>query len=85
MCVQCYGECSILRTVSAHLMDRRRYHNLLGAVQHVRAIIDAFKDVQFCEGISSLLGGIISTAKGTHYNEGKIDHKLQHSIDDILL
>ena len=77
-------------------MDRRRYHNPLcagqhpggieegGYYQHVRAIISAFRDVQFCGGISTLPGGIIITAKGAHYNGGKIDHKLQHIIDDII-
>ena len=39
----------------------------------------------FVEGYPHYLGGIIITAKGAHYNGGKIDHKLQHSIDDILL
>ena len=46
--------------------DRRRYHNPLCALfstlgggdyyQHVRAIVSAFRDVQFCGGISSLPG-----------------------------
>ena len=38
----------------------------------------------FLEGYPHYLGDIISTAKGAHYNEGKIDHKLQHIIDDII-
>ena len=38
----------------------------------------------FVEGYPHYLG-IIVTAKGAHYIGGKIDHKLQHSIDDILL
>ena len=37
----------------------------------------------FVEGYPHYLG-IIITAKGAHYNGGKIDHKLQHSIDDII-
>ena len=80
----------MLRTVSAHLVDRGRYHNSPCAVQHsggggggyyqhLRVIISAFREVQFCGGISSLPGGVSSA----HYNGGKIDHKLQH-IDDII-
>ena len=38
----------------------------------------------FVEGYPHYLGGIISTAKHAHYNGGKIDHKLQHSINDII-
>ena len=55
-------------------MDRGRYHNPLCAVQHsggggggvyqhVRAIISAFRDVQFCGGISSLPGGVSSASQ----------------------
>ena len=95
MCVQCYGECSILRTVSAHLMDRGRYHNPLCAVQHSwgggnitsmsRLLSLHLGMFSFVEGYPHYLGGIIITAKGTHYNRGKIDRKLQHSIDDIIM
>ena len=38
----------------------------------------------FVEGYPYYLGGVISTAKGAYYNGGKIDHKLQHIIDDII-
>ena len=38
----------------------------------------------FVEGYLHYLGGIISTAKGAHYNGGEIDHKLQHIIDDTI-
>ena len=70
-CVQCYGECSILRTVSAHLMDRGGW-----------TIIPSV--------LFSTLGGItpgILPALQGYYQciwGGKIDHKLHHSIDNII-
>ena len=70
-CVQCYGECSILWTVSAHLIDRGRYHNPLCVVQH---------------SLDRGGGGDITSISGlllVHWG-GKIDHKLHHSVDDII-
>ena len=76
-------------------MDRRRYHNPLCAVQHsggggditsMSGLLSLHLGMfSFVEGYPHYVGGIIITAKGAHYNGGKIDHKLQHSIDDILL
>ena len=70
-CVQCYGECSILRTVSAHLIDRGRYHNPFCVVWH-----------SLGGG-----GGILPALQGYYQcNWGsKIDHKLHHSIDIITV
>ena len=75
--------------------DRGKYHNPLCAVQHygggggdITSMSGLFSVhlgmFSFVEGYLHYLGGIISTAKGAHYNGGKIDHKLQHSIDDII-
>ena len=78
-------------------MDRGRYHNPLCAVQHswgggggditsMSGLLSLHLGMfSFVEGYPHYVGGIIITAKGAHYNGGKIDHTLQHSIDDILL
>ena len=77
-------------------MDRGRYHNPLCTVQHsggggggditsISGLLSVHLGMfSFVEGYPHYLGGIISTAKGAHYNGGKIDHKLQHIIDDII-
>ena len=86
---------AILRMVSAHLMDRGRYHNPLCAVQHSGGregditstsglLLVHLRTFSFVEGYPQYLGGIISTAKVAHYNGGKIDHKRHHSINDII-
>ena len=74
-CVQCYGECSILRTVSTHLIDRGRYHNRLCVVQ------------QSGGGGGEDITPEILPALQVYYQciwGGKIDHKLHHSIDNII-
>ena len=70
-------------------MVRRRYHNPLCAVQHSggggRGDITSMSGMfSFVVGYPHYLGGIVITARGAHYNGGIIDHKLQHSIDDII-
>ena len=75
---------NMLSSFFSQAQSRVPFCDIITLLPACQAIISAYRDVQFCGRISSLPGGYLITAKGAHYNGGKIDHKLQHSIHDII-
>ena len=89
-CVQCYGKCSILERfwhswwIGGDTIIPSVLFSTRGDITSMSGLLSVYLGMfSFVEGYPHYLGIIIS-AKGAYYNGGKIDHKLQHSIDDII-